>query len=133
MGWVVTFGIIGLAWLINLRKSKREDRWAVHAGCGIVAGIVALLWWNGGAKDREYQDLVRRAQAAEPSPFAPGIASAPPVPSPPARSQSASVEACVARGIAYFIEIGSWPTLSTGRNAATVARERCERTTTAFP
>ncbi|HEY0028484.1 MAG TPA: hypothetical protein VGC35_11485 [Allosphingosinicella sp.] len=44
---------------------------------------------------------------------------------------------CVRRGIAYFKEIGSYPTLSSapnrGRDAADVAVERCNRTTTAFP
>jgi hypothetical protein len=47
-----------------------------------------------------------------------------------------AVEACVARGIAYFKEIGSYPTLksapNTGRSADDVARERCNRTPTAF-
>lgn len=42
------------------------------------------------------------------------------------------VEACVARGVAYFSSIQSMPTLSDGRDARTVARERCNRTTTAF-
>jgi hypothetical protein len=44
---------------------------------------------------------------------------------------------CVRRGIAYFKEIGSYPTLRSapnqGRDAAEVAVERCNRTTTAFP
>jgi len=47
-----------------------------------------------------------------------------------------SVAACVRRGVAYFKEIGSYPTLSSapnrGRNADDVAIERCNRTTTAF-
>jgi hypothetical protein len=46
------------------------------------------------------------------------------------------IDACVERGVAYFREIGSYPTLSAppneGRSAEEVARERCERTTTAF-
>lgn len=45
-------------------------------------------------------------------------------------------EACVERGVAYFAEIGSYPTLNSepnkGRRAEDVARERCRRTTTAF-
>lgn len=45
-------------------------------------------------------------------------------------------EACVIRGTAYFKEIGSYPTLSAapnqGRLAEDVAKERCNRTTTAF-
>lgn len=49
---------------------------------------------------------------------------------------NAQVEACVSRGIAYFKEIGSYPTISSapnaGRSADEVARERCNRTTTAF-
>ena len=47
--------------------------------------------------------------------------------------EKVSVEECVRRGEAYFREIGSYPTLSDGRSAQTVARERCNRTTTAFP
>lgn len=50
--------------------------------------------------------------------------------------EEAAVDACVARGVAYYKEIGSYPTLqsapNTGRRAEDVARERCERTTTAF-
>lgn len=46
------------------------------------------------------------------------------------------VAACVRRGVAYFREIGSYPTLqsapNTGRAAEDVAAERCQRTTTAF-
>ena len=46
------------------------------------------------------------------------------------------VQACTERGIAYFKEAGSYPTLKTfpneGRDAEDVARERCIRTTTAF-
>ena len=46
------------------------------------------------------------------------------------------VTACVERGINYFKEIGSYPTLSSppnsGRPAEEVALERCQRTTTAF-
>ena len=46
------------------------------------------------------------------------------------------VDACVSRGVAYFKEIGSYPTLTSslyaGRSAEEVARERCNRTTSAF-
>lgn len=46
------------------------------------------------------------------------------------------VTACVERGVAYFKEVGSYPTLqsepNTGRAAKDVALERCQRTTTAF-
>jgi len=52
---------------------------------------------------------------------------------PAAAQSSQAIEACVGRGIAYFKEIGSYPRLSDGRSAAQVARERCNRTTTAFP
>jgi len=45
-------------------------------------------------------------------------------------------EACVEKGVAYFMEIGAYPTLNSepnkGRRAEDVARERCRRTTTAF-
>lgn len=39
---------------------------------------------------------------------------------------------CVGKGVAYFQEIGSWPKLSDGRDARSVAAERCNRTTGAF-
>ena len=46
------------------------------------------------------------------------------------------VESCVNRGIAYFKEIGSYPYLTSnlfkGKSAEAEARERCNRTTTAF-
>jgi hypothetical protein len=46
------------------------------------------------------------------------------------------VDACVERGVKYFKEIGSYPTLQAssnqGRLARDVAVERCNRTTTAF-
>ena len=46
------------------------------------------------------------------------------------------IDACTARGVAYFKRIGSYPTLSSlpnrGRAADDVARERCGRTTAAF-
>lgn len=46
------------------------------------------------------------------------------------------VQACMDRGVAYFKEVGAYPTLKTfpdrGRKAEDVARERCIRTTTAF-
>ncbi len=57
-------------------------------------------------------------------------------PSEELSSISMSVNACVNRGIAYFKEIGSYPTLGSapnaGRSAEDVARERCNRTSTAF-
>ena len=58
-------------------------------------------------------------------------------PPPPAQSgewqHASTVAGCVADGVAYFKEIGSYPTLSDGRNAEEVASERCQRTLTAFP
>ena len=52
-------------------------------------------------------------------------------------SSNSEVDACIERGIQYFKDIGSYPTLSSppnrGRSAEVVARERCNRTTTAFP
>ena len=47
-------------------------------------------------------------------------------------SSNSPVETCVAKGVAYFKEIEAFPTLSDGRDAETVARERCHRTTGAF-
>jgi len=48
------------------------------------------------------------------------------------RSSVSDVESCVARGISYFSSIGAYPMLSDGRKATDTARERCNRTTTAF-
>ena len=58
-------------------------------------------------------------------------------PSSPAQTAAAdSVAQCAARGVTYFKEIGSYPTLSSapdaGRLAEDVAIERCQRTLTAF-
>lgn len=51
-------------------------------------------------------------------------------------NNDAEVQACVDRGVSYFKEMGSYPTLSSppnaGRNAEEVAKERCNRGTTAF-
>lgn len=48
-------------------------------------------------------------------------------------NQNAEIDACISRGIAYFKEVGAYPTLTTtGENAEAVAKERCNRTTTAF-
>ncbi|WP_423907773.1 hypothetical protein [Candidatus Spongiihabitans sp.] len=45
-------------------------------------------------------------------------------------------DSCVNKGVAYFKEIGSYPTLhtypNTGRHAKTVATERCRRSIIAF-
>ena len=51
-------------------------------------------------------------------------------------SKQEEINKCVNRGISYFKEIGSYPTLNSdpnkGRKAEEVALERCKRTTTAF-
>lgn len=47
-------------------------------------------------------------------------------------SNKKEVEGCIERGVQYFIEIGSYPKLSDGRDAVKVATERCNRTITAF-
>ena len=67
----------------------------------------------------------------------PSLAAADSPPVAPAKKAPASPMArCVARGIQYFKEIGSYPTLATppnaGRKAEVVARERCERSVHAF-
>lgn len=49
----------------------------------------------------------------------------------PAPAVSA-VDRCIEKGVAYFKEIDAWPTLSDGRSAKDVARDRCWRTTGAF-
>jgi len=52
---------------------------------------------------------------------------------PATADQQTDVQECVANGIAWFEEIGSYPTLGDGRDAEQVAIERCDRTTQAFP
>lgn len=57
--------------------------------------------------------------------------------SPPGTSEATAsgedpIRSCVEKGVAYFKEIESFPTLSDGRDAAEVALERCSRTTGAF-
>lgn len=51
-------------------------------------------------------------------------------------AESDPVAECGKRGVAYFKEIGSYPTLKAapnkGRSAIEVVAERCGRTTTAF-
>jgi hypothetical protein len=44
----------------------------------------------------------------------------------------AQVDACVNRGVKYFMELGRYPKLSDGRIPHDVALERCQRTLTAF-
>ncbi|MFT4924453.1 MAG: hypothetical protein ACI8WB_000531 [Phenylobacterium sp.] len=55
----------------------------------------------------------------------------------PSCGNSKTTSDCVARGISYFKEIGSYPKLSAapnkGRYAKDVAEERCSRSTAAFP
>jgi len=49
-----------------------------------------------------------------------------------ASDSSDSITKCYERGVAYFKEIGSYPTLSDGRLAGDVAAERCDRSKQAF-
>jgi hypothetical protein len=43
------------------------------------------------------------------------------------------LDRCITRGVDHFKTVGSYPTISDGRYASNVARQRCQRTTTAFP
>ena len=47
-------------------------------------------------------------------------------------SDKPEFKSCLTKGAAYFREIGSYPKLSDGRDADTVAKERCYNTTGAF-
>jgi len=53
------------------------------------------------------------------------------------KSSANPVNECVQNGIAYYKEIGSYPTLTSpqyaGRSAEDVAREKCSRSSLAFP
>lgn len=44
------------------------------------------------------------------------------------KNEETVVDYCVQRGIGYYREIGSYPNLSDGRTAISVAREKCRRT-----
>lgn len=46
--------------------------------------------------------------------------------------QTPRLSDCVKKGALYFAEINSYPILSDGRNALTVADERCKNNPTAF-
>lgn len=47
-------------------------------------------------------------------------------------AKRAAVEECVQKGVRYFSEIDSYPTLSNGSAAEEVAETRCERRLDAF-
>jgi hypothetical protein len=44
-----------------------------------------------------------------------------------------ALQTCIKRGIAYYNEIGSYRTLSSGEDAEKKVTERCQRSTQAFP
>lgn len=94
----------------------------------IILSVVALALASCGDADSEVD------QTSEPVIAAPAKSDDQEV----SGSSSAAdpIASCVARGVAYFKEIGSYPTLSSapnaGRSAEDVAVERCNRTTTAF-
>ena len=48
------------------------------------------------------------------------------------KNSSSSSNNCVEKGIEYYKEIGSFPRLSDGREAANVVKERCGRSPVAF-
>lgn len=52
-------------------------------------------------------------------------------------SRTTAVDTCVENGIAYYKEVGSYPTLTSagfaGRRAEDVAAEKCSRSQLAFP
>lgn len=52
-------------------------------------------------------------------------------------SKTVTVDACVENGIAYYKEIGSYPTLTSaglaGQRAEDVAADKCSRSALAFP
>lgn len=85
---------------------SEEARWGLIAG-GVIGAVIVIVV------------VLRLAGAIEPVERS-------------SSSTTDSVSSCVDRGVAYFREIGSWPTLSDGRNAREVAAERCSRTTGAF-
>lgn len=145
MGWFVVFGIIGVTWLAIFVRQASKTSWAGHLVCGTAAIFFGLIWWNGGRDERERDAAIAWAKSADGMARLEGLdvgspTGAPERSPPPPRSDEGppvihltNEDACTYRGMAYFREIGSWPTLSDGRDAAREARERCQRTTNAFP
>lgn len=132
MGWIIAFGVVALVWWLAIGKGgDRRGNWVVHMACGLIAAFIGAMWWTGGAADRERQDLLRWADSPEGR--AAMEASSREAAAPQGGGDGLAVEACVDRGVSYFIEIDAWPALSDGRDARAVARERCRRTVTAFP
>lgn len=99
--------------MAGIYKSERERKIANAKGFLVIAVFAVLLGFIG-------LQIVRGVMLGG-----------------PAEPPRDTVASCVARGVAYFKEVGSYPRLTSdpnkGRRAEDVARERCQRTTTAFP
>jgi hypothetical protein len=90
---------------------KAKDSRSTLLACLALAGIVLVIAIQHHDQPRRAAPETAETVAAIPSP----------------------VSDCIARGVRYFQEIGSYPRLSSGEDADVVAAERCNRTTTAFP
>jgi hypothetical protein len=100
-----------------MRETKKYAPWEwvlAVVSLGVLAVIIISMNMPRAIDDSAVDAIIERAAKGRPS---------------DTRTPSAR---CVARGIAYFKEIGSFPHLSDGRDSATVAIERCSRTSTAF-
>lgn len=114
------------------------ERAAIQSGHGsqkVLLGMLALIIAAG-----VFVSAGSNGNSSDGPARAPAYDTSPPEVGTDARSVSAGavdpVTACAQRGVAYFKEIGSYPTLQSapdaGRAADDVALERCRRTTTAF-
>lgn len=123
-----------LAQTMRTLRQMQSKAWFRRVGFGIgTAALVCIAFFAGSMM----------AQTPLPSPSGPEADSTPALKSnqpsavPNVESTiepaTSSFGECVARGDAYFKEIGSWPTLSsTGQDAHSAAVERCGRTISAF-
>lgn len=123
-----------LAATMRTFRQMQSKAWLRRVGFGVGAAALVCVAFFAGAM---------MAQAPLPTPSDSEAASALAVTSdepseaaavePTIEHATSSYGECVAKGDAYFKEIGSWPTLSsTGQNAHSAAVERCGRSINAF-
>ena len=120
---------------LNLRAAKLQ-RSELRKWFGRVATIVAMIAVAALSYGIGASVPVQAGSSLESVPTVPSAS--PNVPAetssytPPTPRTAGSVSECRRMGEAYFREIGAWPLLSSGEDAATVAAERCTRMRAAF-
>jgi hypothetical protein len=89
---------------VSRHRDTKESSRGIWVGAGVV--LLALVAFKSAT------DTSERTPQPEPLP--------------------AGGSGCVSKGIAYYKEIGSYPTLSDGRDAQTVVLEKCANSPIAF-